>query len=276
LTFDDADLDSLAALLAEVADAEIMPRFRRLEPGGIRRKTSISDLVTDADEEAERIVSARLRERYAGALVVGEEACEKDRSLLDALPEAELALVLDPVDGTFNFASGVPLFGVMLAVVRRGETIAGIIYDPVARSWALGAKGAGARFVAADGASTPARVASKAGEIGAAIGAASWQYFGEPERSALARNCIRLHSQINYRCAAHEYRLLASGVTHFSAYAKLMPWDHLAGVLIHSEAGGFSAMLDGSPFRAGRTAGGLLLAPSRDDWDMLRRELWAA
>lgn len=274
MPFDDTDLDWLAALVAEAADAEIMPRFRKLEEGGIRRKTSVSDLVTDADESAERLMTERLLARYPKALVVGEEACEKDPSKLEALPDAELAFVLDPVDGTFNFASGVPLFGVMLAVVRRGKTVAGIIYDPVARSWTMAAKGSGAWFQAQDGARIAARAAAPA-PFDATLGAASWQYFGESQRRSLALNLTRIHSQINYRCAAHEYRLLAAGVTHFSIYAKLMPWDHLAGALIHTEAGGYSAMLDGSPYAAGKTSGGMLLAPDRESWTMLRRELFA-
>lgn len=271
---DDVDLDWLTALVAEAADAEIMPRFRRLEKGGIRRKTSVFDLVTDADESAERMMTERLAARYPEALVVGEEACEKDPSKLGALPQAALAFVLDPVDGTFNFASGVPLFAVMLSVVRGGETVAGIIYDPVARSWTVAAKGAGAWFQAADGARIPARAAAPA-PIEEMLGAASWQYFTEAQRTGLALNLTRIHSQVNYRCAAHEYRLLAAGVTHFSIYAKLMPWDHLAGALIHAEAGGYSAMLDGSAYGAGKTSGGLLLAPDRESWTMLRRELFA-
>lgn len=273
MRFDDAEIDWMAQLLAAAADAEIMPRFRKLEKGGIRQKSSVSDLVTDADEAAERLLTGRLLTRYPGALVVGEEANERDSANLAALSGADLAFVLDPVDGTFNFAGGVPLFGVMLAAVAGGETLAGIIYDPVVRSWTVGVKGKGAYFLAADGSRTPCR-AAPAVPLGDMLGAASWQYFSEPARTVLARNSVRTHSQINYRCAAHEYRLLAAGITHFGVYNKLMPWDHLAGVLIHAEAGGTSALLDGTAYRPGVTTGGLLLAPDEASWEMLRGELW--
>jgi fructose-1,6-bisphosphatase/inositol monophosphatase family enzyme len=63
--------------------------------------------------------------------VVGEEAVSRDPDLLNGLGEADLAFILDPVDGTLNFASGLPLFGVMAAVLRRGEVICGIILDPM-------------------------------------------------------------------------------------------------------------------------------------------------
>ena len=68
----------------------------------------------------------------------------------------ELAFVIDPVDGTFNFASGVPLFGVMLAVVQDGETVAGIIHDPDRQGLSdRRARGRQPYLTAADGARTP-------------------------------------------------------------------------------------------------------------------------
>lgn len=126
MQFNDNDIDWLSDLLAVVAVQEIMPRFRQLGTGDIKQKTSALDLVTEADTSAERVITARLRERYPDAFVLGEEACELDASLLGKLKDAPLAFIIDPVDGTYNFATGVPLFGVMLAVVVNGETVAGI------------------------------------------------------------------------------------------------------------------------------------------------------
>jgi fructose-1,6-bisphosphatase/inositol monophosphatase family enzyme len=106
-------------------------------------------------------------------------------------------------------------------------------------------------------------------------GAVSWQYMPEPERSRLARNQTKSLSQFGYRCAAHEYRLLASGHAHFVVYNKLMPWDHLAGVLIHAEAGGYTRRIDGSAYLPSHLDGGILVAPDEGSWRELRRELWA-
>ena len=135
MRFDDKSVDWLAALLAEAATTEIMPRWRRLSATDIRQKTSATDLVTEADVNAERLITARLKERFPDALVVGEEAHSADPSVLNGLGEADLAFVIDPVDGTFNFAAGMPLFGVMLAVVVKGETVAGIIHDPLGKDF---------------------------------------------------------------------------------------------------------------------------------------------
>ena len=274
MTFDDTAIDWLAELLADAARAEIMPRFRQLGHSDIRQKTSAADLVTEADVNAERLITARLRERYPSAMVVGEEACSDNPALLDGLGDADLAFVIDPVDGTFNFASGVPLFGVMLAVVVKGETVAGIIHDPVGKDWLIGARGAGSHIRHAHGSLETVHVAAPA-PIAQMTGSVSWQYMPEPERSRLARNQTKILSQFAYRCAAHEYRLLASGHAHFVVYNKLMPWDHLAGVLIHAEAGGHAARFDGSAYLPSHLDGGLLVAPDQESWQELRRELWA-
>lgn len=187
MRFDEADNGWLSSILAEAARTEILPRFRRLGSGDIRLKTSAADLVTDADVNAERVITAAIAERYPGALVLGEEACEIDDTLLPKLAGAKLAFVIDPVDGTFNFASGVPLFGVMLAVVVEGETVAGIIHDPIGKDFLVAARGAGAWVQDADGSRASVRVAAPV-PVSEMTGALSWQFLEEPERSLVARN----------------------------------------------------------------------------------------
>jgi fructose-1,6-bisphosphatase/inositol monophosphatase family enzyme len=274
MTFDDSHMDALADLLSETAKAEIMPRFRRLEKSSIRRKTSRDDVVTESDVAAERMIGEALRRRYPGALIVGEEAVSADRALLDGLADADLAFVVDPIDGTFNFASGLPLFCVMLAVTMKGETVAGIIHDPVGGDWVLAALGGGSFVRDAAGALTPIRVADPV-PVGEMTGSLSWQFLAEPDRSRVAANYTRCLAPMNYRCVAHEYRLLAQGHADFGCYTSLMPWDHLAGTLIHAEAGGHVAKLDGSSYRAGDASEGrLLAAPDLDSWLELKRLLW--
>lgn len=275
MKFDDNSIDDLADLLAAVAQEEIMPRFRRLDSGDVREKSSAADLVTEADVQAEKAITRPLRERYRDALVVGEEACSEDPRCLEGLSDAPLAFTLDPVDGTFNFASGVPLFGVMLAVIIEGETVAGIIHDPIGADWIIGVRGAGAHIRRKDGETQRVSVA-EAVEVSQMTGSVSWSWLEEPDRSLVAANFTRCLAPIGYRCAAHEYRLIASGHAHFALYSKLMPWDHLPGALIHAEAGGYIARLDGSAYRPGHLDGSLLTAPDEASWRDLRRTLWAA
>lgn len=273
-SFTERDLADLAAILVEAAEVEIMPRFRRLDAGDIATKAGPHDLVTVADQAAERLITARLAERFPGAVVVGEESTAADPSVLGRLAGADFAVTVDPIDGTFNFANGLPLFGVMAGVVVAGRIVAGCIYDPVGRDFAFALEGGGAWFEDRDGRRRPLRVAPPA-ELSRMHGAMSWNYLAEPLRSRCAARLPRLWGAYGYRCAAHEYRLVASGGGHFALYGKLMPWDHVAGWLLHREAGGFSARLDGRPYDPASTDGALLLAPDESTWHRVRDLLFA-
>ena len=138
------DASDLAVILREAALAEILPRFRRLGEDAVRTKSGPLDLVTDADEAAERRIAVALAARFPGCFVLGEEAAAADPGLLDRLEEAELAIVLDPIDGTFNYAAGVPLFGTMAAMLVRGEVALSAIYDPMGDDAVLAVRGEGA------------------------------------------------------------------------------------------------------------------------------------
>lgn len=271
-TFTHADLGTVVEILRDAARTEIMPSFRGLVPKRTREKTSRQDLVTDADEAAEVAITAALSKAFPGCVVVGEEATERDASLLDTLAEPDLAFVIDPIDGTKNFASNLPLFGVMAAVLRRGEIVAGVILDPVEDDWALALRGEGAWLQRADGRREDLRVGA-APALAEMAGLVSWTFFPGDERSRVPGRFPRVANASDYRCAAHQYRLLCGGFYDFALYSKLMPWDHAAGWLLHREAGGYSACLDGTPYAATRHEGGLLCAPDRASWDLLRDAL---
>jgi fructose-1,6-bisphosphatase/inositol monophosphatase family enzyme len=273
-TFPFADVQTVVEILREAARVEIMPRFRGIVPKRTREKSSRQDLVTDADEAAEAAITAALLRAFPGAVVVGEEATERDPSLLDRLADPDLAFVIDPIDGTKNFASNLPLFGVMAAVVRRGEVVAGVILDPIEDDWAVALRGEGAFLERADGRRHDLRV-GPAPSLPEMAGVVSWTFFSPELRDRLPARFPRVANASDYRCAAHQYRLLAGGFYDFGLYSKLMPWDHAAGWLLHREAGGYAACLDGTPYLPTRHEGGLLCAPDRDSWTMLRDALLA-
>ena len=255
-----AQADDIAAVLREAAQAEILPRFRRLAAGDIRAKSGPLDLVTEADEAAERRIAPELSKRFPQALILGEEAAAADPSLLNDMAEAELCFVIDPVDGTANFAAGVPLFGVMVAAIHHGETIAGWIHDPMGDDTVIGLRGECAWVQAPDGSRHDCRVAPPR-PITGMVGAVSWGYMPPERKRRVLPRLALLAGTLNYRCAAHEYRLAATGGAHLLVYNRLMPWDHAAGVLIHAEAGGHSAQLDGTPYSPRKHTGGLVCAP---------------
>ena len=268
-----AQAAGVATLLRDAARQEILPRFRRLAQGAVRAKSGPLDLVTDADEAAERVIEAGLTRLFPGCAVVGEEAAAADPTVLDRLATAELAFVVDPVDGTANFAAGVPLFGCMAAAVSGGEVVAAWIHDPLGDDTAVALRGQGAWLADGEGRHmNDLRVAAPV-PVDRMVGAISWSYLNEPERSRVPARMPRLAGAVGFRCSAHEYRLVAGGHAHALFYNRLMPWDHLPGWLIHREAGGYSARFDGSEYRPTHRDGGLICAPDRTSWEALRAAL---
>jgi fructose-1,6-bisphosphatase/inositol monophosphatase family enzyme len=267
------DIDRLAVILRDAAKAEILPRFRHLDAGMIRQKTDAIDLVTEADEQAERRIKAAVELAWPDALFVGEESVAARPALLEELNAAEFAIVVDPVDGTANFAAGLPLFATMAAVVRNGETIAGIIYDPMGDDWVLAEKGGGAWQRRPDGTQWRLKVAPAPG-LADLVGHVSITFLTADSKPKVLANLAKLKVAANYRVAGHDYRTFATGFSHFVVFNKLMPWDHLAGSLISQEAGGYVARFDGSSYLPSHRDGGLLIASDPDTWNLLRSEVF--
>jgi fructose-1,6-bisphosphatase/inositol monophosphatase family enzyme len=268
------DVMDLAAILRDAGRAEVLPRFRRLDSTMVSQKSEAIDLVTEADLASERVITARIAEHWPDALVVGEEAVAADPSLLAALADADLAITVDPVDGTANFTAGLPAFAVMAAVVAKGETVAGIVYDPMGDDWVLAERGSGAWLVRPDGERLRQKIAEPV-PLEQMVGVASPFLLPKPQRQPILSNLHKVRLAASYRCAGHEYRMISGGHLHFLMYGKLMPWDHLPGTLIAAEAGGHFARLDGSAYASSHTAGGLIVTTDPDSFETLRREVFA-
>jgi fructose-1,6-bisphosphatase/inositol monophosphatase family enzyme len=253
----------VAQLIRDVAAAEITPRFRALAAHEIREKKP-GDLVTIADEAAERALIPALEGLLPGSVAIGEEAIAADPNLLSHLESVTRPVwVIDPVDGTVNFANGRPLFAVMVALVLDGRPVAGWIYDPLTDTMAAAEKGAGAwngatrLHVAA-----PVPPERMRGQIPRRL-------FTHAGRAAMRAHGLNFHQDRDaLRCAGQEYLRLVRGEWHITAYGRLRPWDHAAGLLIHSEAGGFSGYLsDRAPYHVGRGEGPVMAAPDAESWN---------
>jgi fructose-1,6-bisphosphatase/inositol monophosphatase family enzyme len=272
MRFSAGDAGKLGALLRDAARSEVVPRFRRLQEGEVRAKAGPHDVVTEADLAAERRITADLGVHWPGVLVIGEEAAASDPAWLSRLNAADLAFVVDPIDGTFNYAAGVPLFAVMAAALVRGEIIMAAIYDPMGDDTALALRGEGAWIETPDGGRSDLHVAppQKLADMAVIL---SWQFLPEPRRSRVCAALPRFAASWNYRCAGHEYRVAASGKCDALLYNRLFPWDHAPGWLLHREAGGYSARFDQSAYTPLETTGGLLCATDKEAWQELRHTL---
>ena len=251
----------MEALLRRVATEAILPHYRTLSADQIVEKAH-DDLVTVADREAEVMLAEGLAKIIPGLPVVGEEAAHSDPSVLDRLTGD--CWIVDPIDGTHNFAHGSPPFGILIAMASGGEAHTGWIYDVLTERLCIAHRGKGASIGGA-------RVAAMPSGETPPVAAISTIFMDPYEREA-----VRAHVAPHYRlvdtprCAAEQYPRLALGENDVSIFNRTLAWDHAAGALWLNEAGGKVARPDGSPYRVDepdRT--GLLGAASPALWEDL-------
>lgn len=260
------DSDKVVAAIREAAEEDILPRFQRLERHEISEKNP-GEVVTIADIEAEQRLTRLLSDIVPGSVVVGEEAVSKDPDTLKLLQGGGPAWLVDPVDGTGNFAEGRPVFGIIVCYLVDGVARAGWIHDPCSNKTAVAMAGEGGWY---DG--------ERLKPVGLApfeqmIGTLNYSWFPHERREAVRRAARLFKDVYSYRCAAHDYLALARGEKHFSLYRRLWPWDHAAGVLLLAEAGGYTARLDGQPYRATGREEGILSVSNPESWERIKNFL---
>ena len=256
-------LERVETLMREAAERAILPRFRMLAAHEIEEK-SPGELVTQADRESEAILTEGLAGLLAGARVVGEEACAIDPALAEGL-DSGLVWLVDPLDGTANFAAGEEDFAVMVALLRDGITIAGWMLDPTSGRLARAERGAGA-WIDGDRLRAPER--RPGSKLRGAIGR-----FMPPAMQADVTRRVEAGATLlpGLKCAGAEYPLIALGERDFAFYWRTLAWDHAPGALFLEEAGGKATRPDGSPYLAGSKGSGLIAATSPELWEDARR-----
>jgi fructose-1,6-bisphosphatase/inositol monophosphatase family enzyme len=255
------DVYKVAALIAEVAATEIQPRFRKLAAHEQREKGP-GDIVTIADERAEAAMTPRLMELVPGSIVIGEEAAAKDPKLVERLMHDQVAWIVDPVDGTANFAEGKPDFVSMVALVRGDELIGSWIHLPMTGHTAIAERGAGATY---DGTRLPGL--QPAGEtLKGVVGVGKYSAPSLYPRADALRRAVKQVGSL--RCAGLDYLRLARGELDFILFGRAWPWDHAPGALLVAEVGGVASHGDGSPYRPSQpfTKEGVLTARSPQVW----------
>lgn len=258
------DLAQVSAVIREIAAEEVLPRFQALAEHEIHEKTA-GEVVTVVDLAVERQLTRRLKGLLPGSLVVGEEAVHGDAALMEQLASDAPVWIVDPIDGTRNFAHGRPAFAVMVGLVRAGESIAGWILEPVSGRFGVAERGGGAWM---NGRRLQVAAPDRPERMSGSLHASSYAPKEIARRVEQRRG--RVAAVKSLRCAGAEYLRLAEGERHFSLFTRLMPWDHMPGTLLHSEAGGIALCVDGTPYKATRYHDrGLLMAPDRKSWDAL-------
>lgn len=252
----------------------ILPRFRALSLGDVAEKSGPNDLVTVADTEAEAHITQALARDWPEARVLGEEGVALDARLRAAMGQDNLVVIVDPVDGTWNFARGLAIFGVLLAVVERGRPVWGMLYDPICDDWIEAAPGQPTRMISQHGEVTLRTAAAKPPE--ALSGYLPLGLYPAEVKRAGALAGLAYARVTSLRCTAHEYRTLAQGHVDFLLSSPLPhPWDHAAGVLAVQGAGGVVRFLDGGAYDTARVHGTLLAASCEAVWQQVARDFAA-
>ena len=235
-------------ILDDVVSTIVMPSFRSLQPEDIQSKNTPGDpddLVTIVDKAAERYLLRALGDVVPGAAFIGEEATSDDPSLLEALSASGPAWLIDPIDGTKNFARGNPDFGVMLALVLSGRTSASWMAIPAAEpsGYTVVAERDAGIFI------NGARVESIREVPAIARGTIHTRMMpGEIAREVLDRVRGKFDARASTGSAATEYSAIIRREKDFVIYYRLLPWDHAPGALALTEAGGAAVHLNGDPY----------------------------
>jgi myo-inositol-1(or 4)-monophosphatase len=197
------------------------------------------DLVTVADRESEALILERIRKQFPAHDVMGEEGTRIETG-------SEYKWYVDPLDGTTNFAHGYPVFCVSLAVERRGQRVAGVIYDPTRDEMFSAELGLGSRL---NDQAIHVSATATLGECLVATGFPSHKRHKNPNIYFYHQITLRTHGVRRAGSAALDLCNIASG--RFDGYWEfnLNPWDTAAGVLIVEEAGGRVTDFSGGAFQ---------------------------
>jgi fructose-1,6-bisphosphatase/inositol monophosphatase family enzyme len=251
-------------LLREVSRKAILPYYQSLAEHQITPK-EVGDVVTVADHLSEEMLAAGLA-KIADIPIVGEEAAFADESVFDRLTGD--CWIVDPLDGTRNFARGEPPFGILLAMAQGGEAHTGWVYDVLSDRFCVAHRGKGA-FVNGE------KIAAQSTGEAKPVAAVSLLFMDMAKRDGVLAGIGDDYRLVDVPwCAAEQYPRLALGVNDLSLFERTLPWDHAAGALWLNEAGGKCARLDGSPYRVDDwQRKGLLGAASPRLWDEMAERL---
>lgn len=230
---------ALESLVRDIAREVILPRYLKTA----RNHKADGSLFTEADMESQRRFSEELPRLLPGP-VLGEEMSDAEQQ--QSWDEGLRGLwCIDPIDGTTNFASGIPFFAVSIAYLVDHEPRLGVVYNPVTDESFYAAREAGAFL---NGSALPLR--QPAAHLKEAVAGVDFKRITLQLGNQLAAH-PPYYSQRNFGSSALEWCFVAAGRLDVYLHGGQKLWDHAAGQLILAEAGGHAMALDGGPLMAG-------------------------
>ena len=236
------DLEQLVAIVTQAACEEILPRFQQVAS----HLKSDGSLLTEADLATQQRITTELARQWPDIPLLGEEMAVAEQEALIAHSEHGL-WVLDPLDGTTNFAAGLPYFAVSLAYLEEGEAKLGLVYDPMRDECFTAIRDSGARLNG-----EALRLYSSITELSQAVALVDFKRLS-PELSTRLVVDTPYRSQRSFGAGALDWCWVALERCHVYLHGKQKLWDYAAGSLIFTEAGGYLSTLSGEPLPRGKT-----------------------
>jgi len=237
-------LAEISSLVKDVAKDEIMSRFN--SQNFLQQTKHDGSVVTEADGAVQKRIESFLNERWPEIAFLGEEmTIEEQQGML----QSKAVWCLDPLDGTSNFASGIPFFGISLALIENQQLKLGLIYDPVRDECFSAIKDKGSTLNGR--ALTTVGMHENLTELKQMIAVVDLKRLRGPVLTALVAD-HPFRSQRNFGSCALEWCWLAAGRFQLYIHGGQKLWDYSAGILILQEAGGKSTTIAGEEvFAAG-------------------------
>jgi fructose-1,6-bisphosphatase/inositol monophosphatase family enzyme len=261
------DLDAVAALVRQVAAEVHVPLFA---DGVVGEEKSPGERVCRVDREAEQHLVGGLAEITPGVQVIGEEAASEDPSLLHALSGDRPVWLVDPLDGTGHFLDGSPDHAIMLALVHIGRPVCAVVHQPQHGRTYLAEAGSGTWRDGVRLQREPADPDARDRLRGAVL-----RRFLDADALRAVEAAEHSFGDLTPRstCAGIEYPRIVDGGADFLLFWRTLPWDHAAGALLLTEAGGVAIRTDGTSYRADDDRCGLLAAADADTAEAVLRGL---
>jgi myo-inositol-1(or 4)-monophosphatase len=233
------NIKELQEILVQAAQQELLPRFTGASFHHKHRHKLDGSIVTVADFEMQRYMQKQLEKRWPEYRFLGEEMFEHEQRELMADHTTGL-WCLDPLDGTSNFAAGIPFFAVSLALIIGGVVVIGLVYDPVRNEFFTAQKGQGAWL-------NDKRLKNRPVSplLGQCIAVVDFKRLATPLATKLVAH-PPYYSQRNFGSVVLEWCWLAASRFHVYLHGRQKLWDYAAGSLILHEAGGQTMTLEGN------------------------------
>ena len=228
------DINKIEYIVKSVSNNVLMPYFTKVQA----QTKSDGSLITQADVEVQNSIKSELLKNFPEYGFFGEELSENELNSFFSQNHSGY-WCLDPIDGTSNFASSLPYFSISLALIINGQTILGLIYDPVRDECFTALKGEGAKL------NGQVIIRSEAPQrLDDCIAIVDFKRL-PTELSVKLVSTPPYRSQRSFGSVALDWCWLAMGRGHIYLHGKQMLWDYAAGLLIAEESGCIACTMDG-------------------------------